>query len=138
MPYSALGPLSIALTAILQDTTLQAATTGGWWEDIPQGDAFPYGWYEIGRDRSVRGFGTGEMSEIELRTHVFSAIGTMSEAQEIDRLVRSLLKDASLTVTGYRQAGQVFYDETVMLRDAELNGVKVHEVVSFFRIYLEV
>ena len=40
-------------------------------------------------------------------------------------------------MSGYRQAGLIFYDETVLLPDEELNGVKVKELVSSFRIYVE-
>ena len=47
------------------------------------------------------------------------------------------LKDTALTVSGYTQAGLVFYDETVLLPQEEIHGIKVHEVVAMFRAYVE-
>ena len=139
MPYSAASPVSVAVFALLQDATLLAALPGGWHDDVPQNPTYPFGWYEIAReDDSLRGFGAGGLPSIELRTHIFSKYGGLKEAQEANRLAIGVLKDAALgTVTGYQQAGHVFYDETVTLPDEDLNGVKVHEVVSFFRIFVE-
>ena len=48
-----------------------------------------------------------------------------------------LLKDQALTVVGYTQAGRVFFDEIVALPYEAINGVKCHELVASFRIYLE-
>ena len=135
MPTAAL-PVGEALYTILQDSALQTATPGGWHDDPPQGGEFPYGWYELS-ERDLRGMGTGGLPEVELRTHVFSRYGGMREAQRFNQMVVDLLKDVALTVAGYTMCGKVFYDETIVLRDEEVAGVKVHEVVSLFRIYVE-
>lgn len=137
MAHSAMSPVATAIAAVLQDATLQAATTGGWHEDVPQEPSYPFGLLELFGDTNVRGFGTSELSEIEFRTHVFSVYGGLVEAHEIDRQVRALLKDAAVSVSGYAQAGRVFYDDTVVLREELIRGQKVHEIVSRYRIYVE-
>ena len=134
---SALSPVSVAVLGILkQDATLMGLTTGGWHEDVPPAPVWPFGWYEV-RERDVRGFGTGGLPEVELRTHVFSQVSGLAQAQRINNIVVHLLKDASLTVEGYQQCGLVFSDESIPIADSEINGVKCHELVSFFRIYVE-
>ena len=137
MPASASSPVSEAIyAALLADATLMAALTGGVHDDLPQGRTYPCLWYEV-KERDIRGFGTGGLPEVELRTHVFSTFGGMAEAQACNRLVAAVLKDARITVTGYAQCGHVTYRETVPIGDADLNGVKVKEVVSTFTIWVE-
>jgi hypothetical protein len=139
--YSALGPASAAIYALLRsDATLAALLTGGWGSEIPQGVALPCGLYEV-QERDVRGFGMGGMPEIDLITHVFSqrggATGGLAQAQEANRLTVGLLKDAAMTVAGYAHCGRVVYHETIQMPVEELNGVPVHEVVSNYTIWLE-
>lgn len=136
----ALSPLSEALAAVfIQDAALQALTPGGWHDTtLPANhDTFPAGIFEVYEPRDERGFGTGGMPLVEIRTHTFSKHGGLREAQAINRRVVQLLKDRSLTVEGYAQAGQVFYDETAPPIDELVNGVQCHELVSYFRTYLE-
>jgi len=137
MPDSAASPVAEAIYALFQDATLQAATPGGWHDDVPQAATLPVGWIEIVDERDVRGFGTGGLPEVEIRTHVWSQFGGMAEAQTANRLAISLLKDAALTVTGYAMCGHVFYRDTVTLPDELLGGVKVHEIVSRFTLFVE-
>lgn len=140
MAFSALSPVAEAVFGLLQDATLLAALPGRWHDDVPQAPTYPFGWIEV-RERDVRGFGTGGLPEVELRTHIFSQRGGtragIAEAQEANRLTIGVLKDQAVTVTGYAQCGRIFYDETILLPDEELNGVKVHELVSLFRVYVE-
>jgi hypothetical protein len=136
MAYAASSPVSAAVFGLLQAAAMVSALPGGWHDDVPQNPTYPFGWYEV-RERDIRGFGTGGMPEVELRTHIFSTYGGLAEAQEANRVAIGLLKDQALTVDGYAQAGLVFYDETVPLPDQELNGQKVHELVSFYRVYVE-
>lgn len=139
--YSALGPASAAVYALLRaDVTLAAALTGGWHDSIAQGTLLPCGLYEVS-EHDVRGFGTGGMPEIDLRTHVFtqrgSATGGLAQARELNRLTVGILKDAALTVAGYAHCGRVVSHESINAGDEELNGVQVHEIVSLFTIWLE-
>lgn len=133
----ALSPVSAALYGVLSgDSTLSTAVGGRIYDDVRQGVAFPYVWYEA-RERDVRGFGTGTLPEVELRVHVFSDYRGAKQAHDIlDRAI-VLLKDQPLTISGFTQAGRVFYDEAVLLPDEDINGVKVREVVALFRVYAE-
>lgn len=137
MATSALTPLSEAVFAVLQNATLQAATTGGWWDDFPQAPSYPCGLYELFGSRDTRGLGTGNQPEIDLRFHVFTDRGRKAQGQAIVDLVIDLFKDAALTVTGFRQCGLTFYDETDYLPDEEILGVKVCEWVIKCRVILE-
>ena len=141
MPYSALAPVSEALYGVLiADATLVALLAGGIHNDAPNDPTFPFCWLEV-QERDARGFGLGGLPEVELRTHVFTERGQtlsgVAEAHEVNRQIVGLLKDVALTVTGYAMCGHVFARETVTLGDEELNGVKVHEVVSIFTIFVE-
>lgn len=132
----ALEPVAEALFTLLQDDDLLEALPGGWHDDVPQQPTYPFGWYEL-RERDIRGLGTGGLPEIELRTHIFSEYAGLTEARTAARLTVAVLKDVALTVTGYSMCGHIFYDETIPLSDQELNGIKCHEIVSMFRIYVE-
>lgn len=136
MAYLSLSPVSVALYSALNVAGMTALATGGIYDDVPQAVTFPFVFYEV-QERDVRGFGTGGLPEVTLRVHAFSQSTTMAAAQSIIAKAIELLRDQALTVTGYTQAGRVFYDETVPLSDQIVNGVKCHELVASFRIYLE-
>ena len=136
MATLALSAVSQAVFGVLQDATLQGLTAGGWHDDLPQAPTYPCGWFEVS-ERDIRGFGTGGLPEVELRLHVLSRYGGQAEAQAIVSRTLALLKDQLLTIAGYQQAGRVFYDETLRLPPEEINGVKVYELMSRFRIYAE-
>jgi hypothetical protein len=129
---AALSPVAAAVYAKLQDL----AAAGGVQGDVPQTPTFPFVWFEL-QERDLRGLGTGYLPELDLRTHVFSQVGNLAEARDLDALVVARLKDQALQIDGFQQCGLVVYDDTIQLHDEELNGVKVHEFVSSFRIYAE-
>ncbi len=85
----------------------------------------------------MRGLGMGNLPECELRTYVYSEIGSLVEAQEINRQIVNLLKDQVISATGFAACGTIVYRETNTFPDSELNGEKVHEVVSTFTIWVE-
>jgi hypothetical protein len=134
---TAANPTMEALYGLLQDPTLQAAIGGRLGDDAPQDTPQPNVLVEILGEVDGRGLGTGGLPELDVRTHVFSDLGSLSEAQAINQQIVALLKDARITITGYEQCGTIVYRETVTLRDQELNGVKVHEVVSLFTTWCE-
>ena len=136
MAYLALDPVSAAIYSKLNVAGLTALAPGGISAAFPQGTALPAVWFEVS-ERDIRGLGTGGLPEINLRVHTFSAYKGLKEAHQINQKVIELLRDVALTVTGYDMCGHVFYDETILLSDEELNGVKVHELVSRFRVYVE-
>lgn len=135
MAYLALSPVSVAIYGKLNVAGLTALVTGVY-DDVPQGVALPFVWYEV-RETETRGFGAVGMPTVELRVHVFSRYEGASEAQSIGAKVIELLRDQALTVTGYSHAGRIFYDETVLLPNEDLDGVKVRELVALFRVIVE-
>lgn len=136
MASLALSPVAVAVYGKLNVAAVTDLATGGVHDDVPQAPTFPFVWYEVS-EREGRGFGTGGFPEIEIRVHVFSQYEGMSEAQSILLQAIAALKDKSLTVSGYTQAGLVFYDETVSFPNEEILGVKTHEAVAMFRTYVE-
>lgn len=137
MAASALTPVAEAIYAALQTTAMDAALSGGWHGDVPPDYTLPFGWIEVFSERDLRGMGTGELPEIDVRLHVFSDVGSRQQAQEATRVMKAILRDATLTITGYTQAGHLTFRETVALQDESLNSVKVHELVSTFTVWCE-
>lgn len=130
-------PVMEAVFGVMQDADFQERIGGRFYDSIPEDTPRPCGLYEIVGEEDKRGFGFGNLPELDLRTHMFSDIASVSEALDLNRMAVALLKDALLTVTGYRQCGHVTYRQTVLLRDQELDGQKVHEVVSLFTVWME-
>lgn len=142
MASSALSPVASGIFAALQTTAMDTALAGGWHADVPPKPTYPFGWIETFDERDRRGLGTGELPEIEVRLHVFAqastTIGGFQQAQAATRVMKGLLRDATVTIDGYRQCGHLTFRSTVQLSDQELNGVKVHEIVSTFTVWAEV
>lgn len=134
MAYLALSPVSAAVYAKLNVAGMNALVGTRIYDDVPRAATFPFVWFEV-RERDVRGFGTGAIPEVELWVHAFSTYNGMKEAQSICQKAVELLRDQALTITGYTQAGLVFYDDTTPLQDQAIEGVKVQELVAKFRIY---
>jgi hypothetical protein len=131
----ALGPVSVAVYAALNASALTTVATF-YGDSLPQAPALPCVMFSVG-ERDLRGFGGGGMPEVALRVHVYSRYDGFKEGQAVAAVVVGLLKDKALTVTGYQQAGLVFYDETVPLTDELVNGVVCHELAMNFRVYVE-
>ncbi len=132
-------PVGEAVFGLLQDDALQAATKGRVYDSLPEDPVRPCVWIEIFNESDRRGMGPGNMPEIELRTHVFSESGSNVEAQRIAQLIIALLKDVelSLSAAGFAPVGGIVYHETLPLTDQALNGIRVHELVSRFTIWVE-
>jgi len=137
MSLTAANPLGESIFGVLQDATLQAAIGGRCYDSIPQDTPRPLVLIEIAGESDVRGLGTGNMPQVDVRLHTFSDEGSGAEASEINRQIVTLLKDAALTVTGFAQCGTVVYHETQAFPSEELHGVKVHEVVSLYTVWVE-
>lgn len=136
MAYLSLSPVSVGILTALNVAGLTALVGTRIYDDIPQAPVYPFVWYEVD-ETDVRGFGMVGLPEVEVRVHTFSTYEGMKEAQSITQKVIELLRDQHITVTGYQQAGRVFYDRTVSAQDELINGVKVREVVALFRVYVE-
>ena len=136
MAYRLLDVLSAAIFTALDVPALTALATGGISDDPAQATAFPYVVYELGK-RNLGGLGTSELAEADLRVRAFTKGPGLKSVQAIDATVQELLTNQALTMTGYTQAGRVFYDDTILVPVSEINGEKVHEVISTFRIVAE-
>lgn len=133
----ALGPASVGIYTALNVSALTSLVSTRIYDDVPRAPTYPFVWYEVEETQDVRGFGTGGLPEIDLRVHVFSTYQGMSEAQAIGKAAIGLLKDQAISISGYAQAGKVFYDRTLVFDGVEIEGVKVRELVAMFRIYAE-
>lgn len=135
MAYLALSPVSAAIYGKLNVAGMTALVGSRIYDDVPRAPTYPFIWFEV-RERDVRGFGSGYgLPEVAVDVHVFSTYQGMKEAQSIAAMAVQLLRDQSLTISGYTHAGLVFYDETVSLQDQAIEGVKVQELVAKFRVY---
>lgn len=138
--YSALGPVAVAVFGALNVAGLTAMATGGVYDHIPQATSFPCVRFSVASDLSFSGLGTkpgsGQLSEIDLRVHVYSTYEGMKESHAILAKVAELLKDP-LTVTGYG-SWAVFFDRAVPIDSGDvIAAVRVSELVGFFRLYVE-
>lgn len=137
MTYLALSPVSDAVYAALNVDALTTLATGGLSDDIAQAKKFPYVFFVVSESER-RGLGTGGLPLIDLRVHVYGTPEQGLKAlQAIVQKVIELLKDQALSLTGYRQCGKVFYDQTLTFGDELVNNQKVHEIVASFRIFVE-
>lgn len=139
---SALGPVSAAVFAILNVASLKAAfPTGagcvGGVTDNPTGTTYPLLWYEV-QGHDISGLGQGpDLTEIELRLHVFSTWNGMLEAQRIMREAIRLLKYSLPTVAGYMMPMVGRPLDEIPLPFEELNGVKVRELVTIWTLFAD-
>lgn len=142
MAYLSLGPVSVAVFAALNVAGLQALVGQDAdsryriYDDVPPAPTFPFVWYEV-KEREMGRMGGGGFPEIELRVHVFSTYQGAKEAQAITQKAIELLRDQALTISGYNQAGKVFYDDTQLLNDQIIAGVKCREMVAMFHTFAE-
>lgn len=136
MSFLALSPVSAAVYAALNVAALTALAPGGVHDDVPQAPTFPFVAFDV-QERENRGLGRGSLLEVQWRVRAYAATAGMKDAQAIIAKVIELLKDQTLSVSGYAQCGNVFYDETVPGGDELINGIKCHSLVAAGRIYVE-
>lgn len=137
--YLSLSPVAAAIYGALNVAGLLALAPGGVYEDVKQGATFPYVFFEVGEEAQLGGFGTrpglSQLPEIGLRVHVFSTAAGMKEAQAVMAKVHELLVTPP-AVTGY-SSWAIFHDQTFAFPDELVGGVKVKELVSLYRLYVE-
>ncbi len=131
------SPVLEGVNGLLQDATLQAALGGRIGDSLPEDVERPCALFSLATETDMRGLGTGNLPECELRVYTYSEIGSLVQAQEINRQIVALLKDQVITATGFAACGTIVYRETNTFPDSELNGIRVHEVVSTFTIWVE-
>lgn len=137
MAYLSLSPVSVAIYTALNVAGLTALVSTRIYEVVPQAPTYPFVLYEV-QERDERGMGSGYgLPEVELMVHALSQEETYAQAQTIIAKVIELLRDQTLTVSGYNMCGKVFYDRTERMPDADVNGVSVRELVAMFRVFVE-
>ena len=142
LPLTAIGD---GVYALFQDSALQALAAGGVYTDVTPGDhVYPFLWFEVLHQQNYGGLGTkpgrGSMPGCTVRLHVFqSEYGTMRDAQVVMAKAIDLLFSGALTLDGYTVcSGEPLPEiDTVPLPDEELNGVKVHELVTNVDLIIE-
>lgn len=137
MANISLSAVSVGIYTALNVAGLTALVSTRIYDQQPPKPTYPCVEYTVSKSEA-RGLGTTELPEVTIRVSTFSKAATGAEAQAIVAKVEDLLKDQSLTVSGYRMAGKVIWRESVDLGVTEINGEKVREWVSQFTAYLEV
>jgi hypothetical protein len=137
MANLSLSAVSVGIYTALNVAGLTALVSTRIFDQLPRAVQYPCVEYTVSKSEA-RGMGTTELPECTVRVSTFSTSDTGAEAQAIVAKVEDLLKDVSLTVSGYRMAGRVIWRESLDLGVTEVNGVKVREWVSQFTAYLEV
>lgn len=138
MAYLSLSPLSAAIYTALNVADMNALVGTRIYDDVPRNPTYPFVWFEVLEPRDAGGFGMNAvMPEVLIRVHAFTQYQGEKQGQQILQKAIELLRHQSLTVSGYAQAGHVFHDETIPLRDQEIEGQKVQEIVALFRTYLD-
>jgi hypothetical protein len=136
-----LNATAAALVDVFQDAALQSALNGQIFDSLPEDVARPCALYVLYPESNDGGFGlTRGPFKLNLRTHVFSELGSVSEVTAIDDLIVGLLTDAKLTTLSgsFTHSGTIAYRPNgVPAFESELNGVKVHEKVSDFSLWVE-
>lgn len=140
MAYLSLNPVSTGVATLLTVSGLTDLVSTRIYDDVPQAAVFPFVWYEVRELNDVRGFGTGGFPEVELRVHAFSSsddYNGLAQLHGITAKAIELLRDQFLELSGYTQAGRIFYDDTSQPLNEIISGVKCREMVARFRIYAE-
>jgi hypothetical protein len=144
--YSALSPVSTAVYSALNVSGVTSLATGGVGDDIAQGSGYPFVLYTV-NSIPAGGLGTqpgrvGQLEEVSLRLQVFSQYAGAREAQSIEAATRAALFTAfdpvspTVSVTGYATCA-LFWDATSEPFDSLVAGVKVKEIVTDYRVFVE-
>ena len=143
MADSALQPVAEAIFAQLNVASLKAAQpTGagcvGGVTDNPTGTVYPVLWYELITGTDLTGLGRGpDLTQIELRLHVFSTWNGMTEARRIMREAIRLLKYTQPAVSSYSLVEIGRPHDEIALPFEEINGVKVRELVTIWDLFAD-
>lgn len=136
MANLSLSAVAVGVYTALNVAGLTALVSTRIYDDLPRNPTYPCVAFSVDKVEA-RGMGTTELPEVTIRVSVFSQSETGAEAQAIVAKVEDLLKDVSLTVSGYAMAGRVVWRQSVPVGVTEINGVKVNEWVVDFTAWLE-
>jgi hypothetical protein len=135
-----LSPVSAGVYTALNVAGLTALVPRISDTEVRQNTGFPCCWFVLDVD-DARGFGRGVLAKISLRVHAASTgsatQGAAKEVQAILSVVEGLLKDRTLTIAGYRQAGEIVPGPTSEPFASEVGGVACWEALSNFTLWVE-
>ncbi len=131
-----LSAVAVGVYTALNVASMIALVSTRVFDQTPRNPVYPYVDYNVSKQEH-RGLGAGELAEVRIRVSVLSKSDTGQEGQTICAKVEDLLKDQPLTITGYKMAGLVTWQQTIDLGDVEINGEKVHEWVLDFLAWVE-
>lgn len=135
-----LVPVSVGVYTALNVAGVTALASGPYDTQVPQGTAFPYVWFTV-TEQNARGLGRGGIRRVDVRVHVAAqgtaALGPAKQIEGILAAVVTALEDATLTVTGFRMAGEVFYSDTDEPFTSEIGGATCWEAGANFYLWVE-
>ena len=132
---SPLGAVAAAVYTALNVASMTNLATGGVFDFVPQGTAFPYVWLRLS-SRSADYLGGHAGFEMRLAVHVFSAYHGGKEARSIMEEARQLLRHTLPSVTGFTSL-LIVHEGTVERPDEEADDVRVAHSIATFIITVE-
>lgn len=140
MSVSTQSPVSVGVYTALNVSGLTNLASGPYDTEVPQVTTFPCVWFVVSEE-NARGFGTPTLNQHTLRVHAAATAsasqGPAKQLQTILAMARTLLEDVSLTMTGYRVGGKVFYQATTEPVASEIGGKPCWEAASIYYFWVE-
>jgi hypothetical protein len=134
-----LSPVSAGVYAALNVSSLTDLVPRVSDTEVRQNTGFPCCWFVV-TEENARGFGRGQLARIALRVHAASAgsatQGAAKEVQSILSVAKNLLEDTTLTIVGYRQAGEIVYSDTSEPFPSEVGGQTCWEGIANFILWV--
>lgn len=135
-----LSPISVGIYTALNVSAVTSLASGPYDTEAPQGANFPYVWFVV-MEENARGLGRGGLRRISVRVHAASkgtaTLGPATQLQGIMSAVVNTLEDATLTLDGAIQGGEVFYADTTEPFPSEIGGAACWEALANFYLYAE-
>jgi hypothetical protein len=135
-----LSPVSAGLYTALNVVGVTSLASGPFDTDVPQATGFPCVWFVV-QEENARGFGRGGLRKISARVHAAAtgsaAQGAAKQLQGILGAVVATLEDATLTISGYTQGGEVVYSDTTDPFPSEIGGQVCWESIANFYFWVQ-
>jgi len=132
---NALSPVAAAVYTALNVSAMTNLATGGVWDDVPEGTAFPYVWVRVS-ERTNDYMGGHAGFEVDVRVHVFSQFRGAAEAQSIISKARQLLRHTLPAVSGFT-ALLLEHEGTSELADEMIQEKRTKHLIARFRLEVE-
>ena len=136
-----LAPVSVGVHAALNVSAVTSlAPYGPYDTEAPQSAGFPRVWFVV-QEEQARGFGRGGLRKISLRVHAAgtgsATLGPAKQLQGILGAVVATLEDATLTLVGYTQGGEINYSDTTDPFASEIGGQACWESIANFYFWVQ-